>query len=148
MPMWERVRLCKALATQMPQGRRFYVDTRGNVQFPERLQLIERLLDHGRIVNVPVQHEGDELGHALREEQLGTLMAERVLRRVLLRGRAAVAGYYVVQPKDDGKGFSKASFETTTELFAELWSLVLCSTLLTKASEGLLRWDQRVRVGL
>ena len=39
MPMWERVRLCKALATQMPQGRRFYVDTRGNVQFPERLQL-------------------------------------------------------------------------------------------------------------
>jgi len=47
-------------------------------------------------------------------------MLRWLMRRLFCEGRAAVAGYYVVQPKDDGKGFSKASFETTTELFAEL----------------------------
>ena len=47
-------------------------------------------------------------------------MLRWLMRRLFCEGRAAVAGYYVVQPKDDGKGFSKASFETTAELFAEL----------------------------
>ncbi len=37
--MRERVQLCKMLAKEMPQWRRFYVDTHGNVHFLEALQL-------------------------------------------------------------------------------------------------------------
>ena len=64
----------------------------------------------------------------------GDFFNNATMLRYLLRrcSGAVVAGYYVVQPKDDGKGFSKASYDASVELLAQL-----CTSHAVEAIVGL-----------